>query len=85
MKITNVKAMLLKGVTVALLAGAFALAAPAKADAQVVVGVGVGYPHYAYGYAPRYYGPRYYAPAPVYYGRWHRPVAVYPYGYRRRW
>jgi len=53
---TNVKAMIAKGVTVGLLAGAFALAAPAKADAQVVVGLQVGYPHYGY-----YYGPDYYA------------------------
>jgi hypothetical protein len=49
MKITNVKAMVAKGVTVGLLAGAFVLAAPAKADAQrFVVGVQVGYPHYEY-------------------------------------
>jgi hypothetical protein len=52
MKITNVKAMVAKGVTVGLLAGAFVLAAPAKANAQVAV-VQVGYPHY--------YGPDYYA------------------------
>jgi hypothetical protein len=49
MKITNVKAMVAKGLTVGLLAGAFVLAAPAKADAQrVVVGVEVGYPHNDY-------------------------------------
>ena len=48
---TKAKAMIAKGVTVGLLAGAFALAAPAKADAQVVVQV--GYPHYVYG--PDYY------------------------------
>lgn len=49
MKITNVKAMIAKGVTVGLLAGAFVLAAPAKAEAQrFVVGVQVGYPHYDY-------------------------------------
>jgi hypothetical protein len=54
MKITNVKAMVAKGVTVGLLAGAFVLAAPAKADAQQFgVGVQVGSPHY--------YGPDYYA------------------------
>jgi hypothetical protein len=47
MKITNVKAMVAKGVTVGLLAGAFVLAAPAKADAQqFAVGVQVGYPQY---------------------------------------
>ncbi len=84
MKLSNVKAMVLKGVTAGLLAGAFALAAPAKADAQVVVQV--GHPHYAYGYrgpvvyaAPGYYAPGYYA--------WHHPVPAYRYGYgyRRRW
>jgi hypothetical protein len=49
MKIANVKAMVAKGVTVGLLAGAVALAAPAKAEAQqFAVGVQVGYPHYGY-------------------------------------
>jgi hypothetical protein len=49
MKCTKVKAMVAKGVTVGLLAGAFVLAAPAKADAQqFAVGVQVGYPHYDY-------------------------------------
>jgi hypothetical protein len=56
MKITNVKAMVAKGVTVGLLAGAFVLAAPAKANAQQVAVVRVGYPQH-YGY----YGPDYYA------------------------
>ncbi len=86
MKLTSVKAMLVKGVTVGLLAGAVALAAPAKANAEVVVGVGFGggYPHYAYGYAPGYYGPGYYAPG--YYDRWHHRVPVYHYyAPRRRW
>ena len=83
MKIANVKSMVMKGVTVGLLAGAFALAAPAKANAAVVVGVGVGYPHYAYGYGPAYYGPGYYAPG--YYGRWHHPVPAYRYYGPRRW
>jgi hypothetical protein len=47
MKITNVKAMAAKGVTVGLLTGTFVLAAPAKAEAQQFsVGVQVGYPHY---------------------------------------
>jgi hypothetical protein len=47
MKVTNVKAMVAKGVTVGLLAGAFVLAIPAKADAQqFAVGVQVGSPHY---------------------------------------
>lgn len=51
MKLTNVKAMIAKAMTVGLLAGAVMLAAPAKADAQpVVVGVQVGYPQYGYGY-----------------------------------
>ncbi len=50
MKITNVKAMVAKGVTVGLLAGAFVLAAPANAQQLAVVQV--GYPHY---------GPDYYA------------------------
>jgi hypothetical protein len=53
MKFTNVKAMVIKGVTVGLLAGAFALAAPANAQAeQFAVAVRVGAP---------YYGPDYYA------------------------
>jgi hypothetical protein len=56
MKITNVKAMIAKGVTVGLLAGVFVLTAPAQADAQqFAVGVQVGCPHYGY------YGPDYYA------------------------
>ena len=84
MTIKNAKAMMVKGVTVGLLAGAIALAAPAKANAEVVVGVGLGGPHYAYGYAPAYYGPGYYAPG--YYGRWHHQVPVYRYyAPRRRW
>jgi hypothetical protein len=49
MKITNVKTIVAKGVTVGLLAGAFVLSAPAKADAQqFAVGVQVGYPQYGY-------------------------------------
>jgi hypothetical protein len=49
MKLTSIKSMVVKGVTVGLLAGAVVLAAPAKADAQrFVVGVQVGYPHYDY-------------------------------------
>jgi hypothetical protein len=46
MKFANVKSMLVKGITVGLLAGAVALAAPAKANAEVVVGVGFGAPYY---------------------------------------
>ncbi len=52
MKLTNVKSMLAKGVTVGLLAGAVVLAAPAKANAEVVVGVGFGAPYYG---RPGYY------------------------------
>ena len=50
MKITNVKAMVAKVMTVGMLAGAFVLAAPAKAQAQVAFGVqvGGGYPTYDY-------------------------------------
>ncbi len=54
MKITNLKAMAAKVMTVGLLAGAVVMAAPAKAEAQqFAVGVQVGYPHYGYG--PDYY------------------------------
>jgi len=90
MKITNVKAMVAKGVTVGLLAGAFVLAAPAKADAQqFAVGVQVGYPHYGYGY----YGPDYYARLRFEEARrhdaWVRAHEYHPYrygyGYRGRW
>jgi hypothetical protein len=55
MKITNVKAMVAKGVTVGLLAGAFVSGAPAKADAQqFATGVQVGYPQYGYAHRDRY-------------------------------
>jgi hypothetical protein len=54
MTITNVKAMVAKGVTVCLLAGAFALAAPAKAEAQqFAVGVQFGSPYYGNDYYAR--------------------------------
>ena len=47
MKLTNVKAMVAKGLTVGLLAGAFVLAAPAKAEAQqFAIGVQFGAPVY---------------------------------------
>src|SRR5260221_1391605 len=50
MKLTNVKAMVVKGMTVGLLAGAFMMAAPAKAHAQgFSVGVQFGTPAYGYG------------------------------------
>ncbi len=54
MKLTSVKAMVAKAMTVGMLAGAFVLATPAKAQAQQFgVGVQVGYP--AYGYSRNYY------------------------------
>jgi hypothetical protein len=52
MKLAKVKSMLVKGVTVGLLAGAVVLSAPAKANAQVVVGVRFGAPYYG---RPGYY------------------------------
>ena len=52
MKLAKVKSMLVKGVTVGLLAGAVVMAAPAKANAAVVIGVGVGAPYYG---RPGYY------------------------------
>jgi hypothetical protein len=49
MKLANVKSMLVKGMTVGLLAGAVALVAPAKAQAQqFAVGVQFGSPGYSY-------------------------------------
>jgi hypothetical protein len=55
MKLTSVKSMVMKGVTVAMVAGAVALAAPAKAQAQqFAVGVQFGSPSYGY-YAPADY------------------------------
>jgi len=85
MKITNVKAMVAKGVTVGLLAGAVMLAAPAKADAQqFAVGVRVGYPGY-YGYpAYGYYGPDYYARRHAEWVRAHE-FGRYHYDHRGRW
>jgi hypothetical protein len=50
MKVTNVKAMVAKVMTVGLLAGAFALAAPVKAEAQgFAVSIQAGYPRYDFG------------------------------------
>lgn len=46
MKLTNVKSLVTKSLTVGLLAGAFVLAAPAKANAQVAIGVQFGAPVY---------------------------------------
>jgi hypothetical protein len=80
MKITNVKAMVAKGVTVGLLAGAFVLAAPAKANAQQFAVVQVGYPHY---------GPDYYARLRFEQERrhaeWVRAHERYHYDHRGRW
>ncbi|ADW67516.1 hypothetical protein [Granulicella tundricola] len=70
MKITNVKAMVAKVMTVGLLAGAVVMAAPA-AQAQVRVGIGIGVRGPVYG-GPAYGGPVYAAPV---YGR------GYGYGY----
>ena len=54
MTVNNVKAMVAKGVTVVLLAGAFALAGPAKADAQqFAMGVQVGSPYFGGDYYAR--------------------------------
>ncbi len=47
MRLTNVKAMVAKAMTIGLLAGAFAMAAPVKAQAQAFAfGVEVGHPRY---------------------------------------
>jgi hypothetical protein len=49
MKITNVKAIVAKGLTIGVLAGAFVLEAPAKAEAQqFAIGVQFGTSHYDY-------------------------------------
>ena len=76
MKFATLKSIATKSATVALLAGAFALASPAKANAAVFVRVGPApAPYYAYGYygRPAYYGrPGYYAPRAGWaYGRDH--------------
>jgi hypothetical protein len=56
MKLTSVKSIIAKGVTVGLLAGAVALAAPAKAQAQqFAVGVQFGSPGYGYDASNDYY------------------------------
>src|ERR1700759_1242759 len=56
MKLTNAKAMIAKGVTVGLLAGAGALAVPATAQAQqFAVGVQFGSPNYGYVAPADYY------------------------------
>lgn len=84
MKLANLKSVLSKTAIVALVAGAFALAAPQKADAAVFVRVGPPAPYsYHYGYygRPGYYGGRVWV-AP--------PPRAYVYGhphyyYRRGW
>jgi hypothetical protein len=54
MKLTNLKAMVAKAMTVGMLAGALVLASQAKAQAQGFgVGVQIGYP--PYGYSRDYY------------------------------
>ena len=54
MKLTNVKAMVVKAMTVGMLAGAFILAAPAEAQAQGFgVRLQVGYPPYSRDYYGR--------------------------------
>ena len=54
MKLTNLKAMVVKAMTVGMMAGAFILAAPAKAQAQGFgVRVQVGYPPYSRDYYER--------------------------------
>jgi hypothetical protein len=73
MKLTSIKAIAAKGMTLGLLAGAFALAGPAKAEAQQLV-VRVGYPPYYYGH-PRY----------VRHEAWVRAHDRHYYGYRGRW
>jgi hypothetical protein len=56
MKLTNVKALIAKSLTVGLLVGAFVLAVPAKADAQqFAVGVQFGSPSYGYDSPRDYY------------------------------
>jgi hypothetical protein len=56
MKLTSVKSMVMKGVTVGLVAGAVMLAAPAKAEAQqFAVGVQFGSPAYGYSNPGDYY------------------------------
>jgi hypothetical protein len=56
MKLTSVKSMVMKGVTVGLVAGAVALAATVKAQAQqFAVGVQFGSPAYGYDVPRDYY------------------------------
>lgn len=83
MNFANLKSIATKAATVALFAGAFALATPAKANAAVFVRVGPPPAPYAYGYYGR----------PVYYGRPYevRRHDAWVYGHdrvyygRRRW
>ena len=93
LKRNNLKTIITRAATVALVAGAAFLATPAKANAQAVfgfraghVGVRVGIPGPVY-VAPRpYYAPPVYvAPAPVY--GYYGPRVVYggrPYWHDRR-
>ena len=79
MKLAKVKSMLVKGVTVGLLAGAVILAAPAKANAEVIVGVGFGAPYYG---RPGYYERLRIVEARRH-AEWVRAHERYCYGYRR--
>src|SRR5271155_1347548 len=79
MKLTSVKSMMMKGVTVGLLAAAVAMAAPAKANAEVVVGVGFGAPYYG---RPGYYERGRIEEARRH-AQWVRAHDRFCYGYRR--
>jgi hypothetical protein len=84
MKLANIKSMLMKGVTVGLLAGAVVLAAPAKGNAEVVVRVGPGAPYYG---RPGYYE-RVRIEEARRHAEWVRAHEYHPYrygGYRGRW
>ncbi len=84
MKIANVKSMVIKGVTVGLLAGAVVLAAP-KAEAQVVVAAGFGAPYYGSNYGRAAYYERLRIEEARRHAEWVRAHERdrYSYGYRR--
>jgi hypothetical protein len=88
MKLTSVKSMIAKGVTVGLLAGAIALAAPAKAEAQqFAVGVEFGSPAYGYVAPGDYYARQRYEEycrqqARLQHEAWVRQQAYNRYAYR---
>jgi hypothetical protein len=86
MKLANVRSMLVKGVTVGLLAGAVALAAPAKANAEVIVGVGLGAPYYGAPYGRAAYYERLRIEEARRHAAWVRAHEYRPYAYGRgRW